>query len=58
MTQATVTPSSSSSTISNGWYYIKNVNAQKYIQVKNNQGGNSVTLKLELEQVFGDRNGM
>ena len=26
VTQATVTPSSSSSTISNGWYYIKNVN--------------------------------
>ena len=45
-TQATVTPSSSSSTISNGWYYIKNVNAQKYLQVKNNQGGNSVNVEI------------
>ena len=46
VTQATVTPSSSSSTISNGWYYIKNVNAQKYLQVKNNQGGNSVNVVI------------
>lgn len=46
VTQATVTPSSSSSTISNGWYYIKNVNAQKYLQVKNNQGGNSVNVEI------------
>ena len=53
VTQATVTPSSSSSTISNGWYYIKNVNAQKYLQVKNNQGGNSV--KVEIGIVTGVR---
>ena len=46
VTQATVTPSSSSSTISNGWYYIENVNAQKYLQVKNNQGGNSVNVEI------------
>ena len=46
VTQATVTPSSSSSTISNGWDYIKNVNAQKYLQVKNNQGGNSVNVEI------------
>lgn len=46
VTQATVTPSSSSSTISNGWYYIKNANAQKYLQVKNNQGGNSVNVEI------------
>ena len=46
VTQATVTPSSSSSTISNGWYYIKNVNSQKYLQVKNNQGGNSVNVEI------------
>ena len=46
VTQATVTPSSSSSSISNGWYYIKNVNAQKYLQVKNNQGGNSVNVEI------------
>ena len=46
VTQATVTPSSSSSTISNGWYYIKNVNAQKHLQVKNNQGGNSVNVEI------------
>ena len=46
VTQATVTPSSSSSTISNGWYYIKNVNAQKYLRVKNNQGGNSVNVEI------------
>lgn len=35
-----------SSTLKDGWYYIKNVNAQKYLQVKNNQGGNSVNVEI------------
>ena len=42
-------PSSSnnnSSTLRDGWYYIKNINAQKYLQVKNNMGGNSVNVEI------------
>ena len=33
-------------TVSNGWYYIKNVNAQKYLQVADNSGesGNNVEI--------------
>ena len=33
-------------TVENGWYYIKNVNAQKYLQVANNSGnsGNNVEI--------------
>ena len=33
-------------TVANGWYYIKNVNAQKYLQVANNSGnsGNNVEI--------------
>jgi len=58
VTQATVTPSSSSSTISNGWYYIKNVNAQNIFRLRIIREETALTLKLELEQVFGDRNGM
>ena len=36
----------SSQTLPNGWYYIKNINAQKYLQVKNNAGGNSVNVEI------------
>lgn len=35
-----------SSTLKDGWYYIKNINAQKYLQVQNNQGGNSVNVEI------------
>lgn len=36
----------SGETLSDGWYYIKNINAQKYLQVANNQGGNSVNVEI------------
>ena len=36
----------SSQTLPNGWYYIKNINAQKYLQVKDNVGGNSVNVEI------------
>lgn len=36
----------SGQTIPNGWYYIKNINAQKYLQVKNNIGGNGVNVEI------------
>lgn len=32
--------------IENGWYSIKNVNAEKYLQVENNQGKNSQNVEL------------
>lgn len=32
--------------IPNGWYYIKNVNAQKYLQVTGNKGGNGVNVEI------------
>ncbi len=38
--------SGSSQTLPNGWYYIKNINAQKYLQVKDNVGGNSVNVEI------------
>lgn len=38
--------STSLETLSDGWYYIKNTNAQKYLQVANNQGGNSVNVEI------------
>lgn len=34
------------STIRDGWYYIKNVNAQKYLQVAGNKGGNGVNVEI------------
>ena len=33
-------------TIANGWYYIKNVNAQKYLQVKDNKGANGQNVEI------------
>ena len=33
-------------TVSNGWYYIKSVHAQKYLQAANNQGGNGVNVEI------------
>ena len=33
-------------TIANGWYYIKNVNAQKYLQVKDNKGANVQNVEI------------
>lgn len=36
----------SGQTIPNGWYYIKNINAQKYLQVQNNTGGNGVNVEI------------
>jgi len=33
-------------TIPDGWYYIKNINAQKYLQVENNTGGNGVNVEI------------
>ena len=33
-------------TLRDGWYYIKNINAQKYLQVKNNVGGNGVNVEI------------
>ena len=35
-----------SQTLPNGWYYIKNINAQKYLQVKDNVGGNGVNVEI------------
>lgn len=42
---------SSSSTVTaakldNGWYYIKNVNAQKYLQVTNNKGSDGANVEI------------
>lgn len=39
-TTSTVAP------ISEGWYYIKNVNAQKYLQVENNKGANCQNVQI------------
>ncbi len=36
----------SGSTINNGWYYIKNVHANKYLQVAGNKGGNGVNVEI------------
>ena len=33
-------------TVSNGWYYIKSVHAQKYLQTANNQGGNGINVEI------------
>ncbi|SET30056.1 RICIN domain-containing protein [[Clostridium] polysaccharolyticum] len=45
----TVSPSPSpivSGKLADGWYYIKNVNAQKYLQVKNNTGANVQNVEI------------
>ncbi|URZ09304.1 RICIN domain-containing protein [Clostridium felsineum] len=43
----TPTPNPTNTTLSNGWYYIKNVNAQKYLEVADNNGraGQNVDLR-------------
>ncbi len=33
-------------TLQNGWYYIKNVHSQKYLQTAGNVGGNSVNVEI------------
>lgn len=33
-------------TLQNGWYYIKNVHSQKYLQTAGNAGGNSVNVEI------------
>lgn len=33
-------------TLPNGWYYIKNTNAQKYLQVTGNEGGNGKNVEI------------
>lgn len=46
---ASVAPSSSpivQGKLADGWYYIKNVNAQKYLQVKNNTGANIQNVEI------------
>lgn len=45
-TTAPATQQPASGKMKDGWYYIKNLNAQKYLQVANNQGGNSVNVEL------------
>ena len=42
----TNTNTNTGSGLSNGWYYIKNINAQKYLQVTNNAGGNGVNVEI------------
>ena len=42
----TGTGSQNYSTLSDGWYYIKNVNAQKYLQVKDNKGANGQNVEI------------
>lgn len=33
-------------TLADGWYYIKNINAQKYLQTAGNTGGNGVNVEI------------
>nr|WP_242838522.1 RICIN domain-containing protein [Clostridium bornimense] len=40
------TNNNENATLKDGWYYIKNVNAQKYLQVKNNKGKNAQNVEL------------
>lgn len=35
-----------SATVKDGWYYIKNTNAQKYLQVKDNKGANGQNVEI------------
>jgi hypothetical protein len=44
-TPSTQTPGSTAN-LSNGWYYIKNVNAQKYLQVAGNTGKNVQNVEI------------
>ena len=43
---STTSSSSNQGTIADGWYYIKNTNAQKYLQVKNNTGANGQNVEI------------
>lgn len=36
----------SAQTLADGWYYIKNINAQKYLQTAGNKGGNGVNVEI------------
>lgn len=46
-TQPSVQPSTPvSAKIADGWYYIKGVGSQKYLQVKDNNGGNAVNVEI------------
>lgn len=36
----------SAQTLADGWYYIKNINAQKYLQTAGNTGGNGVNVEI------------
>ena len=40
------TNNNQNATLKDGWYYIKNVNAQKYLQVKNSKGENLQNVEL------------
>lgn len=40
------TTTNTNTTLDDGWYYIKNINAQKYLQVKNNTGANGQNVEL------------
>lgn len=43
---STTTQPTVNGTIPNGWYYIKNVNAQKYLQVDDNRGANAQNVEI------------
>ncbi len=40
------TPNTNYVTLNDGWYYIKNTNAQKYLQVKDNVGANGQNVEI------------
>ena len=42
----TGTPSSNYATLKDGWYYIKDTNSNKYLQVANNSGGDGVNVEI------------
>lgn len=42
----TPAPTIKPATIQNGWYYIKNVNSQKYLQVKDNKGAAAQNVEI------------
>lgn len=45
-TSAGNTNTGTSADLADGWYYIKNTNAQKYLQVTGNTGGNGVNVEI------------
>jgi len=44
--QPTVQPTAATGNITDGWYYIKNVNAQKYLQVQGNTASNAKNVEI------------